>query len=85
MTGLKNSQVFQQLWVQTVQPDENHLREMKSFLERIAVREDTLNLARAYYIEAQTSLNQLLPVENEYAQSLMSLVTSMFAPVLSIS
>ncbi|MDD2523179.1 MAG: polyprenyl synthetase family protein [Anaerolineaceae bacterium] len=85
MTGLKNSQVFQQLWEQTVQPDENHLREMKSFLERIAVREDTLNLARAYYIEAQTSLNQLLPVENEYAQSLMSLVTSMFAPVLSIS
>jgi geranylgeranyl diphosphate synthase type I len=83
MTGLTNSMSFQQLWKQDNQPDGRHLLEMKAFLERAAIREDTINLARVYYLEAQTSLNQLLPVENEYAQALMSLVTSMFAPVLA--
>jgi len=83
MTGLTNSTSFQQLWKQDNQPDGRHLLEMKAFLERAAIREDTINLARVYYLEAQTSLNQLLPVENEYAQALMSLVTSMFAPVLA--
>ena len=83
MTGLTNSTSFQQLWKQDNQPDGRHLLEMKAFLERAAIREDTINLARVYYLEAQTSLNQLLPVENEFAQALMSLVTSMFAPVLA--
>jgi len=83
MTGLTNSTVFQQLWKQENPPDNKLLLEMKSFLERAAIREDTINLARVYYIETQTSLNQLLPVENSYAQALMSLVTSMFAPVLA--
>jgi geranylgeranyl diphosphate synthase type I len=83
MTGLTNSTSFQQLWKQDNQPDGKHLFAMKAFLERAAIREDTINLARVYYLEAQTSLNQLLPVENEYAQALMSLVTSMFAPVLA--
>lgn len=85
MTGLTNSTVFQQLWRQEIQPGNKQLHEMKAFLEKAAIREDTLNLARVYYIEAQTSLNQLLPVENEFAQALMSLVTSMFAPVLADS
>jgi geranylgeranyl diphosphate synthase type I len=83
MTGLTNSTSFQQLWKQDNQPDGRRLLEMKAFLERAAIREDTINLARVYYLEAQTSLNQLLPVENEFAQALMSLVTSMFAPVLA--
>ncbi len=85
MTGLTNSTVFQQLWKQEIKPDDEQLLEMKAFLERAAIREDTLNLARVYYIEAQTSLNQLLPVENKYSQALMSLVTSMFSPVLADS
>ena len=85
MTGLKNSTFFQQLWHQENRPDDSHLLEMKAFLERAAIREDTINLARVYYIETQTSLKQLLPIENEYAQALMSLVTSMFAPVLADS
>ena len=83
MTGLTNSTAFQQLWKQENQPDDSLLLEMKAFLERAAIREDTINLARVYYIEAETSLNQLLPVENKFAQALMSLVTSMFAPVLA--
>lgn len=82
MTGLSNSTVFQQLWKQENQADDWLLFEMKGHLERAAIREDTLNFARAFYIDAQTNLNQLLPVRNGYAQALMSLVTSMFAPVL---
>ena len=85
MTGLTNSEAFRQLWKQKNQPDGSLMREMKAFLERASIREDTINLSRVYYIESQTSLNQLLPVENRYAQALMSLVTSMFAPVLADS
>lgn len=85
LTGLANSTVFQQLWKQENQPGKELLLEMNTCLERAAIREETLNQARVYYIDAQTSLKQLLPVEDKYAQALMSLVTSMFAPVLSIS
>jgi geranylgeranyl diphosphate synthase type I len=83
MTALANSEVFRQLWAQENPADESLLREMKNFLERAAIKEDTINMTRAYFIDAQTSLNELLPTENGYAQALMSLVTSMFAPVLA--
>lgn len=83
MTGLKNSEIFRELWAQDNQSDPDLLEKMKGYLNRAAIREDTLNQARAYYIDAQTGLNQLLPVENDYARALLALVTSTFAPALT--
>lgn len=83
VTGLTNSKEFQALWENKDKNDEEQLSKMKKFLERIDVKKDCLNLARAYYIEAQTQLNELLPVENGFSQTLLSLVNSMFSPILA--
>ena len=82
LTGLTNSKEFQLLWEKKVN-DHEQLLAMKSFLERVEVNKDTLNLARAYYIEAQTQLNELLPAESAFSGELLSLVDSMFAPILT--
>ncbi len=83
ITGLANSTEFQALWDIKTENDQEQLSKMKNFLERVEVKKDTLNLARAYYIEAQTQLNELLPVESEFSEELLSLVDSMFAPILT--
>ena len=83
ITGLANSTEFQALWDNKTENDQEQLSAMKKFLERVEVKKDTLNLARAYYIEAQTQLNELLPVENEFSEELLTLVDSMFAPILT--
>jgi geranylgeranyl pyrophosphate synthase len=83
MQGLANSEDFRFLWDRIDENEVEHIEEMKDFLERIEIHKDTLNLARAYYIDAQTELNELLPTENKASQAMLSLVTSMFAPVLA--
>ena len=83
VTGLTNSTEFQALWDNKTENDQEQLSAMKNFLERVEVKKETLNLARAYYIEAQTQLNELLPVENEFSEELLTLVDSMFAPILT--
>ena len=83
LAGLNNSKDFQALWDNKEDNDQEQLSAMKKFLERVEVKRDTLNLARAYYIEAHTQLNELLPVENEFSEGLLSLVSSMFAPILT--
>lgn len=83
LTGLTNSTEFQALWDNKAEDGQEQLSKMKTFLERVEVKKDTLNLARAYYIEAQTQLNELLPVENEFSEGLLSLVGAMFAPILT--
>jgi len=83
ITGLTNSTEFQALWDKKAENDQEQLSQMKNFLERVEVKKDTLNLARAYYIEAQTQLKELLPVEREFSEKLFSLVDSTFVPILN--
>ncbi len=83
VTALAHSESFRELWKR--ENDENLVDEMKAFFGRSAIREDTLNLARAYFINAQTNLNELLPVDNQFSQALLSLVTAMFSPILTDS
>ena len=61
------------------------MEDIKAELEQNHFKQKTLQIAREFYLEAQTRLNQLLPAENEYTQALLSLVTSMFAPILADS
>jgi len=83
ITGLANSTEFQELWDNKTKNDQEQLSKMKNFLERVEVKKDTLNLARSYYHIAQTYLKKFLPVESEFSEELLSLVDSMFAPILT--
>ncbi|MCK9245548.1 MAG: polyprenyl synthetase family protein [Anaerolineaceae bacterium] len=83
VAAMGSSQTFRQLWIQENQAENSLLEEIKTELEHSQIKQKTLQIARKFYLEAQTNLNQLLPAENEYTQVLLSLVTSMFAPVLA--
>ena len=85
VAAMASSETFRELWVREDQAGNLLMEDIKAELEHNHIKQKTLQIAREFYLEAQTSLNQLLPAENEYTQALLSLVTSMFAPILADS
>lgn len=83
VAAMASSETFRELWMREDQAGNLLMEDIKAELEHNQIKQKTLQIAREFYLEAQTGLNQLLPAENEYTQALLSLVTSMFAPILA--
>lgn len=73
LAGLGNSDLFRQLWYGTGDFELRAITQMRSLLEGLGIRQDTIRRSNGYFMDAEDLLGGVLPLENPYSLALIGL------------